>query len=241
MVITVILILLLTMVCSFIGTVSGFGISTTMIPILTMVLPLPQVLLFVGVVHWFNDVWRLVLFRAGLNWRLCVLFGIPGIMLSFVGASLLFLVDTSILIRALGFFIAVYVAFLFRKPSFKIPALPLTAIMGGGLSGFFAGIFGMGGIVRTVFLTAFDLPKEVYLTTGAVIALIVDSTRLVNYVVEEVRLEVWLLWTLFVAIFLSLVAARIAKVVVDKIPQEKFRLVVGLFLFLVALKLLIMP
>jgi len=43
-------------------------------------------------------------------------------------------------------------------------------IAGGALSGFFAGIFGVGGAVRATFLTVFDLPKAAYLATSGSIA-----------------------------------------------------------------------
>ncbi len=45
------LISILTLVASAVGTVTGFGTSTSMIPALLFFYPLPQVLLLVGIVH----------------------------------------------------------------------------------------------------------------------------------------------------------------------------------------------
>jgi len=51
---------------------------------------------------------------------------------------------------------------LFLKREWALPKTNVTAVCGGMLSGLFAGFFGVGGAVRGAFLTAFDLPKEVY-------------------------------------------------------------------------------
>ena len=50
-----------------------------------------------------------------------------------------------------------------------------------GLSGFLAGLIGIGGAVRSMFLLAFNLPKEVYVATAALIAFVIDLTRIPTY------------------------------------------------------------
>ena len=45
------LVVLLTFLAAFAGTVTGFGTSTILVPILSLWYPLPETLLFVGVVH----------------------------------------------------------------------------------------------------------------------------------------------------------------------------------------------
>lgn len=74
-----------TLVASAVGTVAGFGTSTIMVPMLVAFLPLPQVLLLVGVVQWFGDIWKMALFRGGVRWRLVVLFGATGIVAMVLG------------------------------------------------------------------------------------------------------------------------------------------------------------
>ena len=76
----IIFIALLTLLASVIGTLAGFGISTIMVPILLIVFPLPQTLLLVGIIHWFNDIWKMLLFRKGIRWNLFLAFGLPGIL-----------------------------------------------------------------------------------------------------------------------------------------------------------------
>lgn len=139
---------LLTVIAGGVGTLTGFGTSTIMVPVLLLFLPLAPTLLLVGIIHWFGDIWKIALFREGVRWRLILLFGAPGVILTFLGARLVFSVSETLLSRILGGFLVAYVAFLFFNPSFKFRQNALTAVTGGALSGFFAGIFGVGGAMR---------------------------------------------------------------------------------------------
>jgi uncharacterized membrane protein YfcA len=232
--------LAVTIIASFVGTMTGFGMSTIMLPALLLFYPVPQTLLFVGIIHWFGNIWKLLLFKKGFQWKLILSFGIPGIAATFLGASLVFNIPGMVLSRILGTFLICYVFYLFLKSSFRIKPSLFTGACGGALSGFFAGIFGIGGAVRSLFLTAFDLPKEVYIATAGAIALIIDTTRLTTYFVNGARLEQLLLWGLIVFIPASFLGARTAKTIVVKIPQQHFRKVVAVFLLLVGIKLLLL-
>lgn len=235
------LFLCIVIIASCIGTMTGFGTSTIMVPIVLLFYPVPQTLLFVGIIHWFGNIWKLILFRKGFQWKLILSFGVPGIVASFLGASLVFNIPGIVLSQILGTFLICYVIYLFLKSSFKIKPSLLTGACGGALSGFFAGVFGIGGAVRGLFLTAFDLPKEVYIATAGAIALFIDTTRLTTYFLKGARLEQLLLWGLLIFIPASFLGARIARHIVDKIPQEHFRKVVAVFLLLVGIKLILLP
>ena len=231
-------------IASSVGTLTGFGTSTLLVPVLLSFYPVPETLLFVGIIHWFGNIWKLLLFRKGFQWKLILSFGIPGIATAYLGAMMVKLVfdkSPTNLLRILGAFLICYVVYLFLKSSFKVKQSLLAGACGGALSGFFAGLFGIGGAIRGLFLTSFDLPKAVYITTAGAIALLIDTTRLRTYYVNGTRLPHLLLWGLLIFIPASFIGARIAKSVVDKIPQEHFRKVVAVFLLLMGIKLLIFP
>jgi len=230
---------ILVLIASMVGTMTGFGTSTIMVPILLLFSPLPQTLLFVGIIHWFGDLWKILLFKKGLNWKLILGFGISGIIASYVGASLTFRISERILMKILGGFLLSYVIFLFLKPGFRLAKSKRNMIGGGVLSGFFAGIFGVGGAVRATFLTAFDLPKAMYIATAGSIALLIDSARLVTYLRGGTRLEPMLLWGMIVFIPVSFLGAKIAKRIVNYVPQKSFRLVITIFLALIGLYFLV--
>lgn len=234
-----VLILLLTLVSATIGTMTGFGTSTIMVPILSLFFPIPETLLFVGVVHWFGDIWKMLFFKKGFHWKLILLFGVPGIVASFLAARLPLALPETVLSRSLGLFLIAYVSFLFFKTNWKVSASQPSAVLGGTLSGFFSGIFGVGGAIRSTFLTAFDLPKSVFLFTSGAIGLLIDSSRIAQYWMSGIRLDPLLSSSLLLSILVSLFGAYIAKKLVDKIPQERFRLFVAIALLLVGIRYLV--
>lgn len=238
---TVALIALLTVVAAGVGTLSGFGTSTIMVPVLVMFFPLPETLLLVGVVHWFGDVWKIWLFKRGIRWRLWLAFGITGVLYSYWGAMLSVSAPEEAMERVLGGFLLVYVAFLFARQSFRL--LPTTAVagIGGATSGFMAGVFGVGGAVRGAFLAAFDLDKAVYIATSGAIAIVIDTVRIGEYIHGGTRLAPELVWGMLLLIPASFAGAELAKLVVERIPQERFRQIIAVFLLLVGLKLLVWP
>jgi uncharacterized protein len=235
----VILLCLLTLFASGIGTATGFGTSTVMIPVMVLFVPVPIALLFVGIIHLFGDIWKILLFKQGLDWALFLGFGISGIVASYLGASLSLQAQVIPLERILGAFLILYVIYLLIKREWALPKTYGTAIGGGLLSGFFAGLFGVGGAVRGAFLTVFNLPKEVYIFTSGLIALFIDITRVSRYVWGGTRLQGDLLFAIIFCIPISLGGAYLAKKFLNRLPQNYFRSFVGIFLALVGLRLLI--
>ena len=239
--VTIVLLALLTYFSSAVGTLSGFGLSTIMIPFVVLIFPLQTTLLFVGLIHGANDIWKMILFRKGINWKILLAFGIPGIAASYIGAKIAVSTGEQVLTQILGIVIIIYSAFLIFKPTFKLPQKITTAGAGGLFSGLMAGIFGIGGAIRSMALSAFDLKKEVYLFTSGAIALFIDVPRLATYLSNGIQLNSLLTFGLLFFIPASFLGAKTGKGLVNKIPQENFRKVIAIFLLLVGLKLIISP
>jgi hypothetical protein len=232
----------LSFLSSILGTITGFGISTVMVPIVLLFLPLPETLLLVGVVHWFGDLWKVFLFKHGIHWKILLFFGIPGIITGIGGAYLALKLPAAFLSMFIGAILVAYVIFLLLKPDFKLKATPLAAMLGGGGSGLLGGMTGIGGgALRSIVLTAFGLPKSIYLFTSGLIGFVIDASRITTYFAGGVRLERNLLLGLILFIFLSFIGAKIGKTIVNKIPQERFRGVIGFFLFILGVKLFFFP
>lgn len=233
---------LLTIIASAFGTISGFGVSTLMVPIMLFFLPYPETLLFVGIVHWFSDVSKIFMFERGLNWKIILAFGIPGIIAAYIGAVLTFKIPTEILSRVVGIFLVAYVTFIVMRPKFKITPNRNTALFGGAFSGLFGGLTGVGGgAIRAVVLTAFNLPKDVYVFTTGLVGATVDASRILGYFNGGTRINNVLLTGIPFFIIAAIIGVRLGKIMVNKIPQEKFRFVIAIFLFIIGLKFTIFP
>lgn len=184
----------------------------------------------------------MALFRSGIRqWRTILWLAVPGFFASYLGTTMSITVNEAILTRILGGFLLVYVLFILFKSEWKLTQHHLTAGVGGLLSGFAAGIFGVGGAIRGVFLSAFNLRKEVYLFTSGAIALVIDTTRIAGYLDGGDRIEGVFLWGLLLFITVSLLGAWTASRFVDRVPQGRFRLYIALFLAAVALRYLLVP
>jgi uncharacterized membrane protein YfcA len=241
MIISIILITLLSCVANIIGTVSGFGVGTFMTPILLLFMPFAQTIVLVCIIHWFHDIWRLYFFYHGIDWKLFLYFGIPSIIAGVIGASLVTQEQSTVLSSLLGLFLISSTVILFYIPNFVLPSTLLNGLIGGSLSGFFAGIFGIRGAVRTLFLSTFDLRKATFLGTTSIIALLLDSGRLLTYWFGGLSLPLYLYWAMLLFIPFSFLGTFIGQLIVKKIPQKHFRVVVLIFLLIVGIKLFLTP
>lgn len=231
----------LTFVAAGVGTLTGFGTSTMMIPLLVMIRPPVEAIFLVAIIHWFGNIWKIALFYKGFNLRLVVLFGVAGLAASYVGAFISLGAQEERLLRLLGLFLAGYAGFLLLRTKFAVPAGNLAALVGGVASGFFAGMFGLGGAIRSMFLAAYNLPPAVYIATAGAIGLMVDATRIITYATGGVTLPADLWFGLMLFIPLSFLGARLAKRIVDHIPQTTFRTLIAGFLGAMGLKLILWP
>lgn len=218
---------------------TGFGTSTILVPVLSLQYPLSETLLFVGTVHWFGDIWKMLFFKKGANLKLILLFGVTGIIVSFIGARLAGIFPDYILQRMLGGFLLAYVFFIWINPKWKLPKTNANALIGGGMSGFFAGLFGVGGAIRSTFLSAYNLDKTVFLFTSGAIGFLIDSSRIIGYVSGGIGFSKYTVIALIGAVVVSFGGAYFAKLIVDIIPQKRFRMVVAMALLIIGVRYLL--
>ena len=225
----IILISLLTIVGTCIATISGFGVSTLMTPILLLFFSYREVILLVGILHWAHNIWKLGFSWSSIDWRLCIYFGIPGIITTIIGARMVML-NQAYLTAALGLFILAYAIIFFLLPKLHIKYSPTRAIIGGSLTGFCAGAFGIRGTIQSIFLSVFDPKKMTYVATIALIGFVIDSSRLIVYFVQGLRLEPMLMYGLLLFIPCTFLGVYLGLYLVKKVPQDIFRRVVMIFL-----------
>lgn len=231
----------LTFLASIVAIIAGFGTSTIMIPLLVYLFPLPEVLLLTGIIHWFNDGWRLLLFKDGIWWSRVMMAAIPGAIASLIGASLVLRIPQQLLFRALGAMLLLYVVFIFARPSFHMRRTKLFAVTGGAAAGFISGLLGVSGEVTSMLLSTLNLPKAIFIGTGGAFTLIVDVTRVIAYWGGGTKLDPSLSWGLIVFVPASLLGSLLGRRVVDEIPQSGFKKVIAAFLLLAGLKMMFFP
>jgi uncharacterized membrane protein YfcA len=238
-IITVLFITILTLCSTLVCTLAGFGVSTVMVPILLTFLPAPEVLLLVGGIHTCENIWKIILFKSVMKLRLIVAFIIPGIIASFLGALIALHTSEYILIKIIGCFLGLYTVFTLINRDFKIPARLGTMILGGTLSGFSAGISGMGGALRAAFLNSLHMKPYTFTATTGVIALAIDLTRITTYLGGGVHMPTYLLIGLIMFIPASFLGSYGARGLINIMSAPLFRTVVAVFILGMSIKLII--
>ena len=223
---------LITLFSSVFSTVSGFGIGTILTPILILFIPFTQALLFIGVLHWFNSVSRTLYFKKNINWKLAFYFGIPAIITSGLGAYLVFDAPNKILNITFGLFFILYSIFIFSFTKFKLKPSKSIILTGGILTGFSAGFFGKQGMIRSAFLTSFDLPSKVFVGTSGIISLFADTSRIITYLYRDITILKSLYFSLLICIPITFFSVWIGGYIINYIPQKYFRIFIISFLFI---------
>ena len=176
---------------------SGFGLGTLLLPVMALFFPLDLAIALAAVVHALNNLFKCWLLGRHADKGAVVRFGVPAILSAVVGAwVLLYLSDLQPLInyqvwgreahvmpvKLVVAALMVVFALIELAPRLANPSLsPRYLPLGGVLSGFFGGLSGHQGALRSAFLLKAGLTKESFIATGVVISLMVDIPRIIMY------------------------------------------------------------
>jgi uncharacterized membrane protein YfcA len=219
------LFLSLALLSEIIGTVSGFGSSILFVPIASLFFDFKTVLGITAVFHVFSNLSKIVLFRKGINKEIALKLGIPAVVFVMIGAWLTTLIPTeklSLFMNMAIVLLSIYLMINFNKP---IQQNNTNLYIGGTVSGFLAGLVGTGGAIRGITLAAFQLPKEIFIATSALIDLGVDSSRAAIYVSSGYFKKEYLFLIPFL-IGISILGSYIGKLILVKTSERFFRFIV---------------
>jgi uncharacterized membrane protein YfcA len=176
---------------------SGFGLGTLLMPAFALFFPVPVAVAATAVVHLANNLFKLALVGRHAVWPVVVRFGLPAALAAVAGAATLTLagglpplatytlggaVHQVTPVKLVIGLVIVAFALLDLLPPFAGLAFDQRFLpLGGLLSGFFGGLSGNQGALRSAFLIKAGLDKEQFIGTGVVAAVIVDGVRLVVY------------------------------------------------------------
>lgn len=240
---------------------SGFGLGTLMLPVFALFLPVEMAVVATALVHGANNVFKVSLLGRHADREVVLKFGITAILAAILGAMALgYLVqmDDSLTIDVneaevskitpvkmmIGLMMIGFALFellpVFRKLQFDRRYLPL----GGLLSGFFGGLSGHQGALRSAFLAKTGLTTERFVGSNAVIGFLVDMTRITIYITlfaaagtADGSTDAWpLVITGSLAAFCGVM---LGKRYLHKVTMRSVQTLVGVLLFGVGLALLL--
>ena len=161
---------------------AGFGLATMITPVVFLWLEPHEAVAVVAIVHGSHNAWKLKVLRESVDYSAVRRFGWAMVVGALLGAALNTVVESEPLLLVVG--IALIILPLLsvseRWTNFRLPEAEDR--IGGFGSGFFGGLTGHQGALRAMFLQKRLPDKAEYAATAAVLALVVDLSRIPVYV-----------------------------------------------------------
>lgn len=223
--------LLFAFLAEIIGTVGGFGSSVFFVPIANFYFDFQTVLGITAAFHVVSNLSKIALFKKGIDKKLIVYIGIPAVLFVIIGGFISKLLNTRFLEIILGVFLVTLSLLFLIKKNLIVKPHRKEAIIGGTLSGFVAGILGTGGAIRGLTMAAFNLEKNVFIATSAIIDFGVDLSRTIVYYFNGYITKEILIYIPFLVV-IGVVGTYAGKLILIKISQDNFKKF-SLFLILI--------
>jgi uncharacterized protein len=238
---------------------SGFGLGTLLMPAFALFFPVHVAVAATAVVHGANNVFKILVVGKNADKDLVLRFGIPAIATAFGGAAALGYMSGfgELLTYSIGSKTAVITPIklvmgilMFVFAMFEL--LPVLRnlqfdrkylFFGGMLSGFFGGLSGHQGALRSAFLVKTGVTPRAFVGTNAVIGFMVDMVRITTYAVfffgaktgSPIGLEQMPL--ILAGIVAAFAGVMIGKRWMHKVTMKAIQWVTGFLLLLIALAL----
>lgn len=231
---------------------SGFGLGTILTPVFMFFFPVELSIALTGVVHFFNNIFKIILVGRNANREVLLKFGVPAVIAALIGSTILIniadapplfdysLGDSLIEVSMVKFIISLLLIIFasmdlipyFRDLTFDKNKLPIGGIM----SGFFGGLSGNQGALRSAFLIKAGLSKEAFIGTAVVVSTFVDFTRLSVYatrfsqagLIDNLNL-------VFCATLAGIAGSFIGNKLLKKVTLKRLQSFVAVMLILIAL------
>jgi uncharacterized membrane protein YfcA len=219
--------------------VSGFGLGSILTPLFMVSFPAPLAVAMAAIPHAVGNLLRGWQLRREIDGRTFRQFGIASALGAIAGAIL----QPTLGDRALKLVLAILLLLagtseLLRR-RIPIPPTPFWRLAGGALSGLSGGLVGNQGGIRSAVLLGFQLPPLALVATATASALCVDLARLPIYFVHSGPALLAHAPLVLAATAGSLLGTLIGVPVLGRIPEPRYRRIVGGLLVLLGLSLVI--
>jgi uncharacterized protein len=237
---------------------SGFGLGTILMPAFALFFPVPVAVAATALVHLANNIFKAALVGRYADWKVVLRFGLPAAAAALVGAALLNVFaalppaaayelagrthQVTILKLVIGVLIVVFAVFELVPQLRRLDLVRGRLVPGGALSGFFGGLSGHQGALRSAVLIKAGLTKEAFVGTGTIAAVMVDVSRLAVYGLSFYSLRLGGLDRDVAGLVVAATAAAFAgalagRKLLPKMTFETIQALVGIMLVLVGLGL----
>ena len=181
----VVVVMFATLLAAALTVPAGFGLATMLTPVMLLWLDPHLAIAAVAVIHAAHNGWKLVLLNSHLDVTAVKRYGWAMVLGALIGASLSTSIDQKPLLIVVGFALVLLpiLSATERWTSYRLPEAEDR--WGGFGSGLMGGLTGHQGALRAMFLQKRLPDKSAYAATAALLALIVDLSRLPVYLYSD--------------------------------------------------------
>jgi uncharacterized protein len=220
------------LIAGAIASVAGFGIGSVLTPVLALRLETRLAVAAVSVPHFLGTLLRFVRLRAHVDRRVLVRFGIASAAGGLAGALANARLPLTVLAAVFGGLlifagISELTGFMARRRFGRT-----TAAVAGVLSGFFGGLVGNQGGIRSAALLRFNVSRHAFVATATAVGLIVDGFRMPVYLINYGSTLATHARLIVIASIGVLVGTVVGERLLRKVPELRFRRVVAVLLIL---------
>lgn len=216
---------------------AGFGLGTILTPVFVVFLPPHFAVAATAAVHFLNNIFKITLLWPHINWLVLKNFGITAALGALAGALTLALLGSAAevgerhLEGVIGLLISAFAVIELLPAAERWSVDTKWQPLGGFASGFFGGLSGHQGALRSIFLLRVGLGKEAFVATGTAIACCIDVVRIGTYTSLFDTQWLTVYWPqLMVATFAALAGAMTGRHWLKKVTLNALKTVVGLAL-----------
>jgi uncharacterized membrane protein YfcA len=235
-----ILVVLVSFLAGMTASVAGFGIGSLLIPLVSIRTGTKIAITLVSLPHFLGTALRFWLLKAKVNRKILIRFGLLSAIGGLTGALLhtFFVSDILRIVFSVMLIVAGTIGVL--QISERLRFGKIGAAAAGFASGFFGGLVGEQGGIRSVALLSFNVEKEAFIATATATGLIVDAVRMPAYFLTQSNQISEFLFLLVLTSIPVLFGTLAGNVVLKRIPEAFFKrtvsfliLVLGIFLLIV--------
>jgi uncharacterized membrane protein YfcA len=225
-------------VAGAVAAIAGFGIGSLLTPVIALSLGTAAAIPVVAVPHAAATALRWLRLRGVVHWPMALRFGLASAAGGLAGALLHARLSNPALTAVLGGLLVLAGTAELRRRPLPLPQSGRWSVVGGLASGFFGGLVGNQGGIRSAALLGANLTPQQFVATATTAALLVDAVRLPVYVYTSGSALSAAVPILTVTIAGVLIGTLWGERLLRRIPERLFRLVVGVLLILLGASLI---
>ena len=222
-----------------VASIAGFGVGSVLTPVIAAATGTKLAVAAVSIPHAIGTSIRFWRFRRDVDWAVVRSFGLTSAAGGLTGALLNTWATSRALELVFGSLLVLAGASQVTGYTKRWRLRGALAWLGGALSGFFGGLVGNQGGIRTAAMLGFEVSKRQFVATTTAVALLIDMARVPIYLAVETA-QLAAIWpTLALATAGVVVGTLFGEELLARVSEQRFRMVIGVLLLVLGVAFLI--